>query len=159
MKNTAVFLMSMVILVSAACSGSGGPTAPSPAPANPSPAPVPTPTPAPPSTTPFTRTLTGTVNSASTGDWLRKHEFVVPQDGAGTITLTWTNGSVDLDLALTDPSCAYNATLCAVYQTSAAFTGTTERISRTMKAGETFSIWVINYGYATQPYTIDLEVR
>jgi hypothetical protein len=144
-----------------------GPTPPTPAPA-PAPSPVPTPSPTPPPSSPFTQTITGTVGADDIegdiyeeGDWIKIHAFVAPRDGTATITLTWANAGLNLDLLLTGTACGYvYHQPCDQYAASEAKRGTVvEQVTREMKAGETYRIWIANFGDVPQQYRLDIDIR
>jgi hypothetical protein len=165
MKTITIVLAGFLIAASAACGGGQGPTSPTPStPApvpTPTPIPVPTPTPIPAPTPsgPFAQTLTGIVRHGDGDDWLAFHDFVAPRTGTASLTLTWPKGTVDLDLSLTPASCTYvYAKDCPLYITTNLTTGTTERVTWQMTAGETYRIWVSNFGYEDQAYRIDIEL-
>jgi hypothetical protein len=142
---------------------------PTPAPApvpTPDPAPVPAPAPTPPA--PFTQTLTGTVGiddiegfEIKEGDWINIHDFTAPRDGTAAITLTWTNATVNLDLLLSDTSCTYvYHKPCEPYAASESKKGVVvERVSKEMKAGEVYRVWVSNFGEQPQPYRVEIDIR
>jgi hypothetical protein len=91
--------------------------------------------------------------------WYVFHDFVAPRDGTATLTLTWANGAVDLDLSLTNAGCGYAyAKDCTLFVTTNNTTGTSEKVSREMRAGESYRIWVANFGTVDQPYRIDLSI-
>lgn len=165
-RMTTVFA-AFLIAASAACGGGQGPTSPTPSTPSPVPTPTPTPTPVPapiptPTPTPsgpLAQTLTGTVRHGDGNDWLSFHDFVAPRSGAASLTLTWTKATVDLDLSLTPTSCSYvYAKDCPLYITTNLTAGTTERVTWQMTAGETYRIWVSNFGYEDQAYRIDIEL-
>jgi hypothetical protein len=170
MKKSVIVFVALVTLSAAACGGDRGPSTPtspsSPVPPAPAPAPTPTPapgpapTPTPPPSGPFSQTFTGTVGHEDGEGWYTFHELAVPRDGAATFTLTWSNAAVDLELVLTDAACTYAyAKSCTLYAETDTPKTTVERITRTVKAGELYRVWVTNFGDADQVYRLDVDVR
>jgi len=89
--------------------------------------------------TDFSQTVTGTVTPFATNS----HSVSVGQSGTMTLTLTWADSSVDLDLYLASSSCTnLFAASCSVLQQSITSTGTSERITRTVTKGDTFTAFV-----------------
>jgi hypothetical protein len=75
-----------------------------------------------------------------------------------TLTLSW-NTSADLDLYLTSSSCnAYPPDFCQVLAASDGLT-TTERITRTVAAGDSFKAWVDSFAFSPQSYTLTISVQ
>lgn len=176
MKKSVIVFVALVTLGAAACGetrGPSSPSSPSPAPTptpapspgptpapTPAPTPTPTPTPTPAPSGPFSQTFTGTVGHEDGDGWYTFHELVVPRDGTATFTLTWNNASVDLELVLTDPACTYPyAKSCTLYAETDNPKSTLERLTRTVKPGEVYRVWVTNFGYVDQVYRLDLDIR
>jgi hypothetical protein len=133
---------------------------PSPSP-SPSPSPDPTPAPAPAA---FTQTLTGTVGTedgtaGGPEKWVVYHDMAAPRGGTATLTLTWSKASVDLDLVLTPTACNYPYLTCPQIAASENLHGTTEKITQTVQEGQTYRIWVSNFGYESLDYRIDIEIK
>ena len=75
--------------------------------------------------------------------------------------LAWTNGTIDLDLYLTNAACdTYPPLHCTTLATSEAATGTSETVSRSVSAGEQYKLWVDDFS-TTLPsdYTIQLTIQ
>ena len=117
------------MVLAAACGGGSTPTAPTPQ--------------------PFNQTIGGSV----VGLGYVQHSLNVPRSGNMTVTLSW-NTTADLDLYLTTASCnTYPPGSCSLLATSDNGT-TTERITRTVTAGEAFKLWVDSFSASSQNYTI-----
>ena len=87
------------------------------------------------------------------------HEFVSPRAGAATFTMKWPNGNNDMDLWVTAADCTrFDASNCQVFAVAAGFSEP-EQIAITLTAGQAVRIWVINYGFFAQNYTIDIDIR
>jgi hypothetical protein len=169
-KKAIVSLVGFLIIGATACGSGANPSSPStptpntplpsPAPApTPTPSPAPAPTPAPPAG-PFTQSWTGTVGYEGSAGWYKFHDLAVPRDGAATLTLTWANAAVDLDLVVTNVGCTYPySSSCQVHGISESLHNMPERVTRDMKAGETYRVWVSNFGEMSQQYRIDVEIR
>ncbi len=84
---------------------------------------------------------------------------MAPRDGQATVTLTWPNGLIDLDLSLSDINCTINTIQCAISVDSTAFNGTMEQVTYPMKAGEAFRIFVLNFSPSGQSFTVQIEIR
>ena len=157
MKHKLIVVMATLGLsATLACGGDGKspiPTAPSsPSTGNPSPAP-----PAPPAPGPFSQTFTGNVGSRDSVF----HQFVAPRDGMASVKLTWADGNADLDLVLTAPSCQalYGPNNnCVELVSSALLTGTEENITYQLTAGQAYRVWVDNFAYSAQAYTIKIDI-
>ena len=131
----------VAILLAQGCGGSDGnpiPTAPTP------------PTPA------GQTTFTGNVPAFG----ITSHELAVSRDEALVATLTWT-ARLDLDLYLTDASCTgYPPDACAILARSVEETGTREELSRSVKAGERYKLWVDNLSRTSgADYRLDVTIR
>lgn len=131
------------------CSGFPSPS-PSPVPA---PSPTPTPSPSPGGGT----SVTDTVAPLGTN----RHPVTISGTGQGTMTLTldWSDPGVDLDLYLTTQTCnAYPPTSCTILNASQANSGTSERITRSVRGGDTFYAWVDSFTNRSQTYTLSLAL-
>lgn len=114
------------LLLAHGCGGTAGPGAPPP-PTSPSPDGT-------------TTSFTGTV--AAYG--IASHEYAPARDGMLTATLAWT-GNADLDLYLTSADCTgYPPDACAILARSVQETGTREELTRAVRAGDRFKVWVDN---------------
>jgi hypothetical protein len=114
---------------------------------------------------PFTLTLTGTVGTESASrywgskdHYIAAHDFLVPRDGTATLTLTWSNGSDYVDLELTPVTCA-EPWDCENLATSSAIAIDVRAASREVKAGESYRIWVENFGDVPEDYRLAIEIR
>jgi hypothetical protein len=119
----------------AGCGGGGGsPTAPAP----------------------FNQTVAGTVSSFG----YTQHPLSAPREGTMTLTLSW-QGSADLDLYLTSSSCVdiYPEGRCPLLAVSDRASGNTEVITRTVARNETFKIWVDNFSFSPQSYSISTQIQ
>lgn len=99
-------------------------------------------------------TVTGTL----LGGGLTYHRLDIISSGTREIVLTWADGSVDLDLALTDSSCTVFTSSCRFYGFSIASVGTSERLSLFMRAGESYNIWVENASSRSQSYNLSVRL-
>jgi len=137
MKAVRMSLLLVAIFV-AFTAGCGGPTAPAP----------------------YTQTLGGTV-SVFGSTW---HPFTVPRSGQMSLSLTWADPTIDLDLYLASSTCTqqlYPLANCGIILASNSAVGTVrEAIARSVNSGETYSIWVDNLS-ATKAttYTLDLTIQ
>ncbi|HYN07810.1 MAG TPA: hypothetical protein VES67_10500 [Vicinamibacterales bacterium] len=133
-----------IALDGAACGGGGGngPMNPSPNPPNPPGG--------------SAQTLNGSVASFGYAE----HTLNVSQTGNLTATLTWS-GSNDLDLYLTAGNCpdVYGPNACTRLVVSELTEGNSETVSRSVQSGEQFKIWVDNFGFSVQAYTVRVEIR
>ena len=167
-KKAIVSLVGFLIIGATACGSGANPSSPSPSTPTPNtplpspepaPAPTPGPAPAPGPSAPFTQTWTGTIGSGDT-DWYKFHDLTVPRDGAATITLSWANATVDLDLVVTNVGCTYPySSSCQVFAISESLHNMPERVTKDMKNGENYRVWVTNFGDVSQTYRIDVEIR
>jgi hypothetical protein len=113
-----------------------------------------------PSPTPSVQTEAGTVQ----GPGFFQYDFNPTQSGSSTITVTWSNSSVDLDLFVTDANCA-NATAllnggCVILNRSEANVGiTTERVQRSVATSDRLRVWIVNFSTVAQGFTITFEIR
>jgi hypothetical protein len=95
-------------------------------------------------------------------DWVKALDFVVPRDGVATLTLDWENPAIDLDLTLTAPECTYvYAKNCQQYENTDDSPKKPERISRVVRAGERYRIWLTNWAETNLPqnYRLDIDIR
>jgi hypothetical protein len=154
MKNMLRLALTLVALTAAAACGSDLPSSPiSPSTPNPGN----NPTPAPPQG-PFKQALSGNVGARGTVF----QAFSAPRSGNASFKLTWTNDANDLEFILTDGSCPdiYGPNANCPYLASAQeLTGTLRTMSATMTAGQSYRIWVDNFGYSAQPFTIEIEIQ
>ena len=106
----------------------------------------------------FTSTLTGTI--AIFGTDLRT--LSIPQSGTLTLTLTWADSTVDLDLYLAPSTCTnlFSAT-CGVLVSSVLPVGTTtETVSRAVTSGQTFSVFVDSLSLTkTQAWSVAVKIQ
>lgn len=139
-----------VVLSGAACADAGSPTSPTPPPGNggggnPPPPPPPGGSP----------TFTGRVNGLD----IVSHEVTASRDGTLVVTLSWT-GSVDLDLYLTATDCSgYPPDACTILVRSVRDSGTSEEVSRTVRANERYKVWIDNFSNAGADYQVFVEIR
>ena len=82
--------------------------------------------------------------------------------GSGTgglwVYLLWADASVDLDLYLTDGSCnGYPPLECTILAASVSDTGTSERFSAGIRAGERYRVWVDNWSMTPQSYSLTMQ--
>lgn len=98
--------------------------------------------------------ITGTLS----GGGLTFHRLDVLSNGTREIVLTWPDGSVDLDMALTDSSCTVFTSSCRFYGFSVASVGTSERLTLSMRAGESYNIWLENVSSRSQSYTLSVRL-
>jgi hypothetical protein len=80
-------------------------------------------------------------------------DVVMTQTGPYQGTLLWNDASIDLDLYLTSPGCAYPPTGCLLDISDTSGTNT-EQITRSVVAGETYRLWVDNFSTRTTAFTI-----
>ena len=74
-----------------------------------------------------------------------------------SVTITWNNPAVDLDLYLTDTSCnGYPPISCTILAASQLNSGTFEQVSLTVQAGQQFLAFVDNFTDQAQTYTLSL---
>jgi hypothetical protein len=93
------------------------------------------------------------------------HPFTIPRSGQMSLSLTWADPTIDLDLYLASPNCTLQIGLhplanCGVILSSNSTVGVREAIARTVNSGESYSIWVDNLS-ATKAtnYTLDLTIQ
>ena len=127
----------LLLAVSVACGGGSNPASPS-------------------SSQPYNQTMTGTVSNFGT----TVHPVQIPRSGNMTLTLTWQDAAIDLDLYLAPSSCAnlYPRINCSILAASNNGSGTSETIARTVSLGETFNLFVDNL-HLTRSSTYTLTVR
>ena len=107
---------------------------------------------------PFTQTISGSVGVFGT----TRHSLSVPRSGSMVVRLTWSDGAVDLDLYLAPTSCTslYPFSACGILATSDAATGTSEQVSRSVNANESFNLYVDNLDTSrSQSYTLSISVQ
>ena len=108
---------------------------------------------------PYTQTVSGTVSAFGT----TRHSLTIPQSGNMSLTLTWSDGTIDLDLYLASSACQqlYPLSQCNVILTSNSAQGAVrENVSRSVASGESYSIFVdnLNLSKATS-YTLDIRIQ
>ena len=102
----------------------------------------------------YTQTVTGTVSSLG----VTEHALSIPRTGNMTLLLSWGTGA-DLDLYLTNSTCAsYPPTNCGILASSDGLTAT-ERIVRSVTANESFKVWVDNFTSSPQSYSISITIQ
>ncbi len=82
--------------------------------------------------------------------------------GSGTgglwVYLLWADASADLDLYFTDSSCnGYPPLECTILAASVSDTGTSERFSVGIRAGDRYRVWVDNWSMTPQPYSLTMQ--
>jgi hypothetical protein len=106
---------------------------------------------------PFTQTQPGNVVAFGT----TVHTLSIQRTGQMTVVLTWTDPTIDLDFYLAAASCTaqlYPLANCGIVAASTAGVGTVrETISRSVTAGENFTLWIDNLS-PTKPTTYSLEL-
>jgi hypothetical protein len=115
---------------------------------------------------PFTDQVSNTVQAGTPSlgvvGFIR-HDFNAPRAGSLSITLTWNNPAVDLDLWLSDANCSDVTTMvaggCRVLGRSDSTVGASERVAATVAQGQTMRVWVLNYSPAGQGYTLAFDIR
>jgi uncharacterized protein YfaP (DUF2135 family) len=130
-------LLAIVVAFTAGC---GGPTAPAP----------------------YSQTISGTVSVFGS----TYHPFTIPRSGQMSLSLTWSDPTIDLDLYLASPNCTQAIGLhplanCGIILASNSAVGVVrEAIARSVNSGESYSIWVDNLS-ATKAatYTLDLTIQ
>lgn len=128
-------------LCSAACASTASPTDP---------------TPGPPIRQDFN--YSGTVAPSETAS----HGFTIKVvEGTLSAALSWNVGAADLNLYLTDGNCTgYPPANCSILAQSTAETGVREQITRLVKSGEKYILWVDNLpGPAGASYTISATAK
>jgi hypothetical protein len=106
----------------------------------------------------YNQTVTGSVDVFGTN----RHSLSTPRSGTMTLTLSWQDALVDLDLYLANTSCTvlYPKSSCSIVQSSSMSGGTSERISRTVSSGESYNIFVDNLSVSrTQTYTLTINIQ
>jgi hypothetical protein len=108
---------------------------------------------------PAVQTESGTVQAIG----FSQFDFNPVRSGSSTITLAWSNSSVDLDLFLTDSGCPSADRLvaggCNILGRSDGSTGTSERIERSVSTADRLKVWILNFSNVSQPFTITFEIR
>jgi hypothetical protein len=110
-----------------------------------------------PSEPPYTQTVTGTVTTFGS----TVHAFTIPRSGTLSLTLSWSDVGVDLDLYLAPSSCTslYPISNCGVLASSNGASATRELITRPVVAGQTFSVWVDNLSPSrSMNYTLNVLI-
>jgi len=103
---------------------------------------------------PSTQTVTGTVSSLG----IVQHPVTIARSGNMTLALTWGT-SADLDLYLTNTTCnTYPPSSCQILAASDGLAAT-ERITRSVTAGETFKAWVDNFSATPQNYSLTITIQ
>ena len=91
-------------------------------------------------------------------------DFTSPRDGTLSATLNWTYSN-DLDLVVTDDSCAaLDFSRCTTLALGATRTprgeSRLERVTRTVRRGETLRFWIENLDDAAPaPYSLDITIQ
>src|SRR5438874_12605163 len=77
----------------------------------------------------YNQTVTGSVDAFGTN----RHSLNIPQSGNMTLTLTWADSTVDLNLYLTTTACTslFSCASSTILQSATTLTGTSEKITRT----------------------------
>lgn len=79
------------------------------------------------------------------------HSFTASKAGTITVKLTWSDGTVDLDLYATASTCTATDPIlssnpnCALLASSVASTGTQEQFTLTVTANQALTLWVDNF--------------
>lgn len=106
-------------------------------------------------TTPFTKSITGTVAASGTS----RQSLTIPRSGNLLLTLSWT-GATDLNLYLAPASCTVlnpKAQCNILLQSN--FGASQESLARSVSEGESFSVFVENVGTsASSTYTLDIRI-
>lgn len=99
--------------------------------------------------------ITGSVAAFGTA----RHAITLTRSGDLRVDLSWTNAGVDLDLYLAASSCAalYPLESCTILDASDVATGTSERITRSVLAGQSYAVFVDNLS-VTEPQTYTLTI-
>jgi hypothetical protein len=111
-----------------------------------------------PSSSPYNQTQTGNVEVYG----ITRHALAIPRSGSMTVRLAWQDAAVDLDLHLAPSSCVelYPLVTCGVLVTSAATTGTSEQVARSVNSGDNFMLFVDNLSTTqTQNYTLTINIQ
>jgi hypothetical protein len=89
----------------------------------------------------------GLVEGTVAANGLNLHELgALGATGILTVDLTWDDAAVDLDLYLTDASCnAYPPTGCTLLAASRETATNRERLSRSVRRGDSLRLWVDNF--------------
>ena len=106
----------------------------------------------------YSQNITGSVAAFSE----TRHPLTIPVSGDMTLRLTWSSGSVDLDLYLAASSCVaslYPLESCGIVAQSIASSGASETIRQPVSAGQEFQIWVDNLNTTTaMNYTLSVSI-
>jgi hypothetical protein len=107
---------------------------------------------------PYNETQSGTVAAFGT----TYHPLTAARSGQMTIMLT-VNTSADLDLYLTPASCrganVYPPSNCQMLAVSDRPGAGAESILRSVTAGEQFTMWVDNFSFNPQNYTLTVSIQ
>ena len=104
------------------------------------------------------QTITGTVDVFGTNI----HTFTTTRSGRMTITLSWVNSTIDLDLYLTADTCNVYPLFgaCDVLAQSISGSGTSESVIRTVQNNQRFNIFVDNFSEVLGTnYEIRIEIE
>jgi hypothetical protein len=140
-RGLPLYVLVLGALCSAACASTASPTDP---------------TPGPPIRQDFN--YSGTVAPAG----IASHGFTIKVvEGTLSAALSWGAGAVDLNFYLTDGTCTgYPPAACSILAQSTAVTGASEQVTRLVKSGEKYILWVDNLlGTAGASYTISATAK
>ena len=93
---------------------------------------------------------------------IASHGFTIKVvEGTLSAALSWGEGAVDLDFYLTDGTCTgYPPADCSILVRSTAETGVREQVTRLVKSGESYILWVDNlHRTAGASYTISATAK
>lgn len=93
---------------------------------------------------------------------IASHGFTIKVvEGTLSATLSWGEGAVDLNFYLTDGNCTgYPPANCSILAGSTAATGVREQVTRLVKSGEKYILWVDNLpGTGGASYTISATAK
>jgi len=112
-----------------------------------------------PSPQPFFQSMNGTVSLYGSN----YHPLSIPYTGTMYLTLSWNDPTIDLDLYLAAPGCINLHPLdgCGYFAASDSSVGVVrETITRTVYAGESYSIWIDNLSLTrASPYNISVSIQ
>lgn len=106
----------------------------------------------------YNQTITGSVDVFGTN----RHALSITRAGTMTLSVTWQDSTVDLDLYLASTTCTslYPKSSCNIIQSATSASGLTEQISRTVASGESYNIFVDNLSLTrTQSYSISINIQ